>query len=208
MEGESTVKPFESISVELGSRIAGVMASMQQLGEATQRATNAAHALNAYIERAQSIFAIAFVRKAIDREHFRDASPKTRRRWIERLEAKVTEDIREAISAEEVCFMLNATCTNHLFPASDETRAFWHTAARSRIKQLETNMNETRTDTERATFVVKLKDAEVILSARAMKFVDAIQPLARNIATGTGGEFSASQRESIDMLFTQHGRSV
>lgn len=192
----------------IAQRIAGVMTGLQDMQEATERATAATHALNGYIERAQSIFAIAFVRKAIEREHFREASPKTRRRWIERLEAKVTEDIREAISCEDVCFMLNATCTSHLFPASDETRAFWHTAARSRIKQLETNMNETRTDKERAEFVVKLKDAEVILSMRMLRFVEAIMPLCRNIASSGAGEFTQSQRESIDMIFAQHGRSV
>jgi hypothetical protein len=198
---------FKVVAGEIAQRIAGVMTGLEQVQQATQRATNAAHALNGYIERAQSIFAIAFVRKAIDREHFAHASPKTRRRWIERLEAKVTTDIREAMSCEEVCFMLNATCTVHLFPASDETRAHWNAVASARIKQLETNMNDKRTDKERAEFVVKLKDAEVILSMRSLRFVEAILPLCRNIAGGAG-EFTASQRESIDMLMTQHGGSV
>ena len=202
----------ESISTELGARIAvamsDVMTGFQRMSEATQRATNAAHALNAYIERAQTVQAVAFVRRSIDHPNFRDAAPGTRARWIRRLEARIDAMISEAVGTDEICFVLNATFTDHLFPASEETRERWGRLARARIAQLETTMNQNRTDTERATFVVKLKEAEVIISARALKFVDAIQPLARQIARGEGGEFTPQQRESIDMLIAQNAGKV
>jgi hypothetical protein len=198
----------KSISVELGSRIAAVMTGLQEVTESTRRATNATHTLNAYIERANTVQAVCFVRRSIDHPNFHGASSGTRARWIRRLEAKIENWIGESIGTDEICYLLNATCTKHLFPASDETRTRWRSVAALRIHQLETTMNENRTDTERATFIVKLKDAEVIISARALRFVDAIQPLAKNITAGEGGEFNAQQRESIDALIEKHGQSV
>lgn len=155
------------------------------------------------IERCTTVENLILVKNVLrDDPRFRLADKNVRRNWAAKLDARVEELIREAMTPAEINFIVNATFTNHLWQTDAGAKARWREAATTRNHELNMSLIPERTDAERAAFALKLPNEDVILLPSQARFI-ANNAQVLQLAVAGKTELSVEMRTALDALYTK-----